>query len=384
MFRLPSTLRPLHYQLELFPNIYGSQPADFSLSGRVAIRVLCQEVTSVVTLHAGGGLRLSREEGAMRVTPALLQNGSNSSGVVEVPVAAEIKQRTVTCMLRRFDGFRYLAATIFLPTYARMAFPCFDEPALKAEFTLSLIRKRDFVAMSNMPLASTRTRKKDGEAGEEEEGQWAVDTFQSSPPMSTYLLTFTVCQFLSQEANTSRGYSFKAWSRPESVQQTRYGLEVGVRVMPFFDDYFGIKFPLPQQEMIALPGFQYYGMEHWGLVGYKERVLLYSDDLPSSTDRQRIATIIAHELGHMWFGNLLTMVWWDDTWLNEGFATYAQYLGIDFAFPQWKMLDQFLVLSFRSAMHLDGFERSRPLYTPVLSPSHILAAYDSIIYDKVG
>ncbi|KAK7497083.1 hypothetical protein BaRGS_00011613, partial [Batillaria attramentaria] len=401
VFRLPPTLKPEHYHLQFVPDIYRNSTADFRLYGSVTIRVLCQENTLSVILHAIG-LDIARN--SVNVTTI---GGSGGAGpdvkslrtdeareTMEIELNAPLvkdarydlhmtfeaplteKFQAVYFSSYKEEGVtQYLAASIFVPSYARRAFPCFDEPALKANFTLTILRKPTYVALANMPRRTTENRTFNGE-------EWLADVFQESPAMSTYLMAFTVCRFKSIEANTTRGYKFIAWSRPQSVNQTHFALDVGTAVMPYFDDYFGIPFALPEQEMIAMPDFQYGGMEHWGLVGYKERAMLYSDALPSVQDRQNIAQIVSHELAHMWFGDLLTMLWWDDTWLNEGFASFMEYEGMNHAYPQWRVHDQFVVEAFRFAMSIDAFEQSRPLYKEVRYPDDVLAAYDRIIYYK--
>jgi len=136
---------------------------------------------------------------------------------------------------------------------------------------------------------------------------------------------------------------FRIWSEPSSLDQTEYARDIGPKILKFFEDYFNVKFPLPKQDMIAIPDFAAGAMENWGLITYRETALLYKEGVSAASNKQRIAIVVSHELAHQWFGNLVTPSWWTDLWLNEGFASYVEYLGVEHAQPQLKLLDQFVV-----------------------------------------
>ncbi|XP_018565925.1 glutamyl aminopeptidase isoform X2 [Anoplophora glabripennis] len=272
---------------------------------------------------------------------------------------------------------RQIATSKFEPTYARQAFPCFDEPNLKAKYIVHLLKPKDasYIALSNYPVARTEDYDDNNE----------LVTFDETVEMSTYLSCFIVSDFTNTETsfdNMGTSVPLKVYASPENLNKTTYAGEVGKKAIEYYVNYFNMSYPLPKLDMVAIPDFVSGAMEHWGLVTYRETALLYTSDTHSSSNKQRVATVVAHELAHSWFGNLVTMDWWNDLWLNEGFASYIEYKGVLAAEPTWGMLDQFLVSELHTVLSLDATLSSHPIVQTVLTPDQITEIFDTISYNK--
>lgn len=383
--RLPRSLVPLHYDVELEPRLYG----NFTFSGNVAILVSCAQAASNVTLHikdlnvsdvsvtgAGGGAveidGHSENKALQFLVIALKKPLAESTNYT-------IRMRFVGLLNDDLAGFyrssyvddsgqkRWLAATQFQATDARRAFPCFDEPDMKATFAVTIVRPDNMTALSNMPINTTSPRPNGTKA----------DKFETTVRMSTYLLAFVVSDF------ESRGDAkFRVWARPNAISSVDYALSIGPRILEFYEKYFSEKYPLPKTDMVALPDFNAGAMENWGLVTFRETALLFKRNESSALNKERVATVVSHELAHQWFGNLVTMKWWDDLWLNEGFATYVEYLGIDFVHKDWEMAKQFIAAELQPVMEMDALKSSHPVSVPVYNPDEIIENFDKISYGK--
>uniref|UniRef100_A0A1W7RAI9 Aminopeptidase n=1 Tax=Hadrurus spadix TaxID=141984 RepID=A0A1W7RAI9_9SCOR len=271
------------------------------------------------------------------------------------------------------NATRYLATSKFQPTSARKAFPCFDEPAFKSNFTISLVHDKEMIALSNMPVNNQT---------EFEGTDMLLTTFEESVPMVTYLACFIVCDFKYTSAEISKEREVRVYSTPHQVQNTLYSLDLAQKLLLKYEEYFQIDYPLPKQDLIAIPDFVSGAMEHWGLITFRETNLLFEENQTSPALKQRVATVVAHELVHMWFGNLVTMEWWDDLWLNEGFASYFEYKGVEWAEPEWNMMDQFLIQDLHPVMELDAGSNSHPIVQTVSHPAEITEIFDMISYNK--
>ncbi len=254
----------------------------------------------------------------------------------------------------------YMLASQFEAADARAAFPCFDEPAFKALFDVSFAVDPELQCLSNMPIKS-----------ESKNGPKKVVTFCTSPKMSTYLLYLSVGRFdfLSEKLGPVK---ISVVTVPGKKKYASLALQYGKRFLKFYEHYFGIKYPLPKLDLIALTDFSAgsSAMENWGAITFRESDLL-ADENVSVAKRQRIAEVIAHELAHQWFGNLVTMGWWNDLWLNESFATMMAFKALDSAFPEWNMHAQYLSDDVNVALSVDQLIATHPISVKVNTPGEI-------------
>ncbi|MDO4773558.1 MAG: M1 family metallopeptidase [Candidatus Saccharibacteria bacterium] len=256
--------------------------------------------------------------------------------------------------------------------HAREIFPCIDEPAAKAVFTLTLTTQPGLTVLGNMPVDWVR----DGHGV-------SVTKFLPTPRMSSYLLAFVVGELHRQTARTKSGVEVNVWATPaQQADSLQFALEVATRSIEFFDDYFGVPYPLPKADHVALPDFSSGAMENWGLITYRESCLLADDNTPEAS-RRFIATVIAHELSHQWFGNLVTMQWWDDLWLNESFANMMEYVAIDALYPEWRIWEVFAAQDVTAALRRDSLDGVQPVQCAVQHPDEINTLFDpAIVYAK--
>uniref|UniRef100_A0A673LRJ6 Aminopeptidase n=1 Tax=Sinocyclocheilus rhinocerous TaxID=307959 RepID=A0A673LRJ6_9TELE len=278
---------------------------------------------------------------------------------------------------------KIIAITQMQATYARKAFPCFDEPGMKAVFHITLIHDLETTALSNsqeitvfvfhavIPSTAIITR----------------TIFGPTKKMSTYLVAFVVSDFKYISAKDKKGVLVRIWARKKAIEdgQGDYALKITQPILEFFEKYYNTSYPLSKSDQIALPDFNSGAMENWGLVTYRETALLYDPRTSANGNKQRIATVVSHELAHMWFGNLVTLKWWNDLWLNEGFASYVEYLGADYAEPNWNMKDQTILYDLQRAFAVDSLTSSHPLSRKkeeVNTPSEISEMFSTISYSK--
>lgn len=276
------------------------------------------------------------------------------------------------------DGEKHVMfSTQFESCDARRAFPCFDEPNLKATFEFEIELPEDQVALSNMPEKQTK-KSKDG---------FKVVSFDRTPIMSTYLLAWAVGDFEYVEDFTKRKYGGK--NLPVRVYTTRglkhqgqYALDHAHQVIDYFSDIFGIEYPLPKSDLLAVHEFSHGAMENWGLVTYRTTAVLFDEENSDPKFKNRVAYVVAHELAHQWFGNLVTMDWWNELWLNEGFATWVGWLATDHLHPDWNVWPQFVSEGMQTAFTLDSLRSSHPIEVPVKDALDVDQIFDSISYLK--
>ncbi|KAK3735413.1 hypothetical protein QZH41_005488 [Actinostola sp. cb2023] len=264
------------------------------------------------------------------------------------------------------------AATQFEDISARRAFPCFDEPALKATFNVTIAHRPDYVALSNMPIYKTETII-----------DQTFDHYSKSVLMPTYLLAFAVGDFQSKETVSKNNITMRYYSRPSFVHKLNYALSVGGKIMTYFENLFGVKYSLPKEDMAAIPMFGSGAMENWGLILYQEKYLLWDPKESTESQKLSVTSVIAHELAHMWFGNIVTLNWWNDIWLNEGFASLFASRGMGVAIPALKNEDVAIYKAMRKSMKYDSLPNSNPVSENAGSITSTNDMSGVTFYDKI-
>ncbi|KAL1492044.1 hypothetical protein ABEB36_012545 [Hypothenemus hampei] len=388
-YKLPTIVRPSLYQLYLYPDL-----STGLFSGTVNVSLEISESTQNIILNSNGltissvsvdseSVDYSLEPEYERISITKKDGGyfNTSTQNLVIEFNGDMTNRIVGLYTSSYTGtdgnVTTIATSKFEPTYARQAYPCFDEPNMKAKYIVQLVKPKadNYIALSNYPVSGIDTLDDDNE----------VVTFQESVSMSTYLSCFIVSDFTYTNTtfnNSGNQTELRVYASPGNLDKTTYAGEVAKKVIEYYVEYFGIPYPLPKLDMVAIPDFVSGAMEHWGLVTYRETALLYTNTTHSTANKQRVATVIAHELAHSWFGNLVTMDWWNDLWLNEGFASYIEYKGTDAAEPTFQMMTQFQTSELHSVLSTDATLSSHPIVVTVTTPDEITAIFDAISYNK--
>ncbi|KAJ8903626.1 hypothetical protein NDN08_004728 [Rhodosorus marinus] len=390
---LPKNAKPSHYDLEFSPDLFPAEGSEPTFEGSATIYVKLVEATNTIVLNAKelkvtSGSICSSEDFCVRAEISL--DEKNETVTLTAPEALspgdyKIDTTFNGVLNEKMMGFyrseykdpldsskkKLMAVTQFEPTDARMAFPCFDEPNIKATFSVTMNAPESYTCLSNMPIIKE----------EAAEGKKKV-VFDKTPIMSTYLLAFVVAELDFIKGETKDGVEFRVYTEKGRSELGQFALDCGVKVLPFFATFFEIAYPLPKMDMIAIPDFAAGAMENWGLVTYRETALLLDPSQSSAQAKARVAGVVAHELAHQWFGNLVTMDWWTHLWLNEGFATWAADLAVDTLFPEWKVWVQFVCTTLSSALHLDALRSSHAIEVEINDATEVNEIFDAISYLK--
>ena len=383
-------VRPVSYALEFEPNLPKA-----TFRGTAAIEIECSAEVSRIRLNAAELRVLSvRAEAGGAAVPArvrlvpgreelalILGRGVRGRLSVEIGFEGVLNDRMLGFYLSRYvhEGRAMrMATTQFEAADARRAFPCFDEPSAKATFDISIVVRGDNTAISNMPVAS---RTPLGGRGPSARTRY---TFATTPPMPTYLVYLGAGDFEYISGRTDDGVAVRVVTVRGRSREGRYALGLAKRLLGLYGKYFGSPYPLPKLDLIAVPDFAAGAMENWGAITFREAVLLYDRKTSSTRTRQFIAEVVSHEIAHQWFGNLVTMRWWNDLWLNESFATFMATKFVDMLYPEWDMWEQFAGDAVSTAMSLDALRSTHPIDVEVSSPAEVREIFDAISYDKGG
>ena len=390
--RLFEQFQPEHYDLSLVPDasaktFTGSVVIKGRKTGRPSQRLTFHQkdlkITSAqVTKHDKTGdetIKIDRINTHASSYEVRLHAGKTlypGRYTITLEFSGKITDNMTGIYLSNFEHegkSKQLVATQFESHHAREAFPCIDEPEAKATFDLRLTTGKDDVILGNTPVKQQSTK-----AGKR------ITSFETTPRMSTYLLAFVYGEMHAVEAKTKDGVLVRSWS---SVAQDKsflqYSVDEAVKILEFFTDYFGVPYPLKKCDQVALPDFDAGAMENWGLITYREIALLADPVNRSVSNEQYVSLVVAHELSHQWFGNLVTMKWWDDLWLNESFASLMEHLALDSIHPDWQQWEHYTASDVISTSSRDVYSDVQSVSVNVTDPDLIETLFDpGIVYAK--
>ncbi|XP_051918184.1 alanyl (membrane) aminopeptidase-like b [Hippocampus zosterae] len=413
VMRLPTNLVPENYRIFLHLHLYSKIIEEVNVTtpnqtmlftGNSTVHFYCVETTRSIYLHSRD-LRVydplvKNENTKKKIEISNMKHHADESDFLEIQLADKLEAGMNYSLFLAFKGQisqnlqalylstykesfphskdntdRFLASTHLQPTDARRVFPCFDEPEMKAVFDVSIIHRENMMALGNEAVADSGLI-----------DNWEVTHFHPTPKMSTYLLAFTVSEFTPTPSKHDR-VKIQIFARPEATDagHTQYAANVTGKILMFYEKQFEISYLLKKLDQIALPDLSAVAMENWGLITYDEGVLLYEEGVSSQLHKETISYIIGHELAHQWFGNLVTMKWWSEIWLNEGFATYMSTLALDEVEPTFKVREMYIMHELHGALEQDALASSHPLSVPqenIQSTSQIIEMFDVISYYK--
>ncbi|KAJ1207979.1 hypothetical protein NDU88_003369 [Pleurodeles waltl] len=406
--RLPPSPVPEHYQLELWPRLEPDAQGAFPFSGQVNITLRCssEEQGSVLLLHSlelnitrAALLELEEESRGRELGIERLWHSATHHYLVlelleplrpgqryrlQLHYLGHLSRALVGLFISHYTDQgqnKVIVASQLEPTYARSVFPCFDEPAMKATFDTRIVHPPNYVALSNMPAISLSEREDDNGT------KWAVTTFNTTLKMATYITAFVVCDFDYVNKTDERGREIRIWARKQVIQNgsVDFALNITGPILMFMEELLNVSYPLQKTDLVALPDFGAGAMENWGLMTFQEYSLVSDAHDKHAIAKTMISLIVSHELGHQWFGNLVTMKWWNDLWLNEGFASYLEYVGASYIDPKLELNELFLLISLQSMFTRDGRLSPRTVSVKkedILLTNHIVPLFDVTTYSK--
>jgi aminopeptidase N len=380
--RLPKNIVPLRYDIRLEPDI---ENATFTGSQIVSFEV--RQPAQEIVLHSAG-LEIADARLLGERPVSLTPKADAAEQTVTFPLSEKLPPGRYELSLKFAGQLGESPRGLYISPYqaggvsgkalvtqmeaidCRRMFPCWDEPAFRAEFALSVIVPEKLRAVSNMPITAEKKR---------DDGRREV-TFAPTPKMASYLVALAIGDF-EELKDEHEGTQLSIFTTPGKREQARYALESTKKILTYYHDYFGVKYPLPKLDQLAIPSTGAGAMENWGLIIYNDNTLLYDPAASAQSTRERVFAIVAHEIAHQWFGNLVTMAWWDNLWLNEGFASWMGTKVTDHLNPEWKVWLR-AAGSKEWAMRLDARATTHPIQMPVPKDSQAVDWFDEITYNK--
>lgn len=418
-FRLPLDVNPTHYDLTIKTDLENS-----IFEGVVKINLDIKKETSTIAFNSAD-LKLnaaSLYSDALKIkqldtSPSLDEKAercvlsfptpllAGSKATLSIGFSGELTGAMMGYYKSSFEHEgtkKYYTLTQFEPTAARRAFPCWDEPLLKATFAVTMISRADTVNLSNMSIASEEiyqpqiTKVEDPSlealfsALTTEDSQWKISKFETTPPMSTYLVAYANGRFAYLESSYKSPLSGKTrplriYSTPDVIHQAQYALDIKAKVLPIYEEIFDIEYPLPKLDTLVAHDFDAGAMENWGLITGRTSAFLLDPKKADMAAKKRVTVFQSHEIAHMWFGDITTMEWWDYLYLNEGFATLmGEVIVVDRVYPEWKVDSEFISQHLNDALDLDAKLSSHPIEVHCPDANQINQIFDSLSYAKAG
>jgi tricorn protease interacting factor F2/3 len=380
------SIKPENYNLSFEPDLNasvfkGSEVLNFSAEKEIDAIILDSQELKITSCEFIGertakvkNFSVDEKEGKLNIE---LENAV-------MPGKYRLKINFEGLLSNKFAGFyrstysengkeKYFATTMFEAADAKRAFPCVDHPLYKATFDIQIVVAKGLQAVSNTLPIEEKKLENDGK----------IFKFATTPKMSTYLLYLGIGEFGFLDSHHNNTL-IRAVGVAGKEKYGAFAIEVAKKCLDYYEDYFGVPYPLPKLDLIAVPDFAMGAMENWGAIAFRETAMLYYDGETSQSGKQRIAETVAHEIAHMWFGNLVTMKWWDDLWLNESFATFMSYKLLNRYWPEWDVWSKYIQEKFFEGMDIDSLKSSHPIKVVVNHTSEIDELFDAIAYEKGG
>lgn len=372
--RLPENVIPINYELFIEPIF-----SNFTFEGTQNIQIYVKKTTNTIILNSkklkinlvlfdGKWCNFTEDTDDEII---IINTNFVNIGYHQLYIEfSGILNDTMTGFYRSKSNYGYIATTQFEPTDARQAFPCFDEPALKATYDITIKSSLNKTVLSNTSIKY-----------ESIIGDKKITSFHKTPVMSSYLVAFIIGDLEYIETVSKTNVLIRSYATPGNKFKLSFSLEIASRALEWFNNWFDIAYPLNKLDLVAVPDFAAGAMENWGLIIFRENRLLY-DKNTEIDSQQEIVYTICHEIAHQWFGNYVTMKWWTYLWLNESMATYFGWLVCDYLYPEWKIWNKFIDKEYELALELDGLKSSHPIEIEIEKSTDIAQIFDAISYSK--